>query len=85
MLTTLEVDPEVASRIRALARQRGVPVAVYLRDLIEHKASRLETGEELSPEERVLRLRRWAASHSPNTPLLSSDAINRGTIYCEDR
>ena len=31
----LEVDPEVASKIQARARERGVSVDVYLRELID--------------------------------------------------
>jgi len=33
MLTMLEVEPELASKIQARARERGVSVDVYLREL----------------------------------------------------
>jgi hypothetical protein len=33
----LEVDPEVASKIQAGSRERGVSVDVYLRELIDQK------------------------------------------------
>ena len=85
MLTTLEVDLEVATRIGSLARERGVPVEVYLRNLIERKTNRRERQADRSSEERVRLLRQWAASHSLKTPILSSDAINRETIYSEQR
>ena len=58
-------------------------VAVYLCELIEGKTGSSETGENLSSEERVRLWREWASSHSLNSPILSSDAINRGTIYSE--
>jgi hypothetical protein len=81
----LEVKPEVASKIQARARERGVSVDVYLRELIDQKGTESENGNGLSSQERVRLLREWASSHSTNTPLLSDDAINRETIYSERR
>jgi hypothetical protein len=43
MWTILEVEPELASKIQARARERGVSVDVHLRELID--------GKELSPKE----------------------------------
>ena len=60
MPTMLEVEPEIASKIQARARERGVSVAVYLRELIEGKTGGSETGENLSSDERVRLLREWA-------------------------
>jgi len=42
MLTMLEVEPEVASKIQARARERGVSVDVYLRELIDQKGTESE-------------------------------------------
>jgi len=81
----LEVEPEVASKIQARARKRGVSVDVYLRESIDQKGTESENGNGLSSQERVRLLREWASSHSTNTPLLSDDAINRETIYSERR
>jgi len=85
MPTMLEVEPEVASKIQARARERGVSVDVYLRELIDQKGTESENGNGLSSQERVRLLREWASSHSTNTPLLSDDEINRETIYSERR
>ena len=79
----LEVEPEVASKIQAQARERGVPVDVYLRELIDQKATESERRNGLSSQERVHVLREWAAGHRTNTPLLSDDAISRDSIYGE--
>ncbi len=38
----LKVDPEVASKIQARARERGVSVDVYLRELIDQKETECE-------------------------------------------
>ena len=83
MLTMLEVDQEVASKIQARARERGVSVDVYLRELIDQKGTESERSNGLSPQERVRLLREWASGHRANTPLLSADAMNRETIYGE--
>ena len=81
----LEVEPEVASQIQAKARERGVSVNVYLRELIDQKGTESQRSNELSSQERVRLLREWAASHTLNTPVLASDAINREPIYSERR
>jgi hypothetical protein len=81
MPTPLEVEPELASKIEARARKRGVSVDVYLRELIDQKETESEGRNGLSSQERVRLLREWASSHSTNTPLLSEDAISRDSIY----
>src|SRR5438552_7599454 len=77
MPTMLEVEPEVASKIQARARERGVSVDVYLRELIDEKRTASERSNGLSPQQRVRMLREWASGHSSNTPLLSDEAISR--------
>ena len=74
--TMLEVEPEVASKIQARARERGVSVDVYLRELIEK-----ETQPERSSLDRVRMLREWASGHSTKTPLLFNNGISRESIY----
>ena len=83
MPTMLQVKPETASRIQARARERGVSVDVYLRELIDQKGTESESNNGLSSQERVRLLREWASGHSANTPLLSDDAISRESIYGE--
>jgi len=79
MPTTLEVVPDVASKIQA--RVRGVSVDVYLRELIDQKGTESQRSYGLSSQERVRLLREWASGHSSNTLLLSDDAISRERIY----
>ena len=62
----LEVEPEVASKIQARARERGVSVDVYLRELIDQRGTESETSNGLNSQERVRLLREWASGHSPN-------------------
>ena len=81
MWTMLEVEPELASKIQARARERGVSVDVYLRELIDAKGNDSESGNSLNSQERVRLLREWATGHSTNTPLLSDHEISRENIY----
>ena len=83
MPTMLEVEPEVASKIQARARERGVSVDVYLRELIDQKGTESKRSDGLSSQERVRMLREWASGHSPNAVRLSDDAISRESIYLE--
>jgi len=76
-----EVEPEVASKIQARARERGVSVDVHLRELIDQKETESERSNGLSSQERVRLLREWASGHRTNTPLLSDDSISRESIY----
>ena len=83
MPAMLEVDPEVASKIQARARERGVSVDVYLRESINQTGTESERSIGLDSQDRVRMLRECASGHSANTSLLSADAINRDTIYRE--
>ena len=71
------------SKIHARARERGVSVDVYLRELIDEKGTGPEGGNGLSSQERVRMLRDWASGHSANTPLLSDNAVSRENTYSD--
>jgi len=77
----LEVEPEVASKIQSRARERGVSVDVYLRELIDQKGAESDTSNGLSSQERVRLLREWASGHSANEARLSDNTINPESIY----
>lgn len=81
MPTMLEVEPEVASKIQLRARERGVSVDAYLRELIDQKGTECEGSNKLSSQERVRLLREWASGHRTNMPGLSDGAISRDRIY----
>jgi hypothetical protein len=83
MPTMLKVGPEVAAKIQAQARERGVSIDMYLRELIDQKGPQSETSNRLSSQERVRLLREWASGHSTNTPFLSDEVINRESIYSD--
>lgn len=83
MASTIEVEPELASKIRGQARSRGVSVDAYLRELIEEKSARTATTDGETLQEKVRALRKWAASHRVDTPGLSDEAVSRESIYGE--
>jgi hypothetical protein len=83
MPTMLEVEPEVASKIQARARERGISVDAYLRELIDEKGTESEGGNGLSSQERVRTLRDWASGHCADTPLLYDEAVSRENTYSD--
>jgi len=83
MPSVLEVQPDIAAKIAAQAAERGVSVDAYLRLLVEEQQERTASQKALSPQEKARLWREWAASHNPDTPLLSDEAISRESIYEE--
>ncbi len=79
----LEIEPELASKIQACARQRGVSVDVYLRKLVDQKGPDSESSDGLSSQERVRLLREWAAGHTVSAAARPENAITRENIYGE--
>ena len=77
----LKVEPEVTSKIQVKARECGVSVDVYLRELINEKGTESERSNGLSSQEPVALLRQWASGHGTNSPVLSDEAISRESIY----
>jgi hypothetical protein len=78
-----EVEPELASKIQARARECGVSVDLFLRELIDQKGTESERSNGLSPQVRVRLLREWASGHSSDMPVLSANVISRESIYGE--
>jgi len=83
MSSILEIQSDIAEQIATQAKARGVSIDEYLRLLLEEQAAKAESQVPLSPQEKARLWREWAASHDPNTPLLSDEAISRETIYEE--
>jgi hypothetical protein len=83
MPSVLEVQPDIAAKIAAQAAERGISVDAYLRYLVEEQQEKTASQKALSPQEKAKLWREWAASHNPDTPLLSDEAISRESIYEE--
>jgi hypothetical protein len=83
MPSVLEVQPDIAEKIVAQAAEHGLSVDAYLRLLVEERQEKTVERKALSPQEKARLWREWAASHNPDTPLLSDEAISRESIYEE--
>lgn len=83
MPSVLEVQPDIAEKIAAQAAEQGISVDAYLRLLVEQRQEKTTSQKTLSPQEKARLWREWAASHNPNTPFLSDEAISRESIYEE--
>jgi methylphosphotriester-DNA--protein-cysteine methyltransferase len=73
MTVTIELHPETAAGLAALAAEQGVSVSEYVRRVLEHQAV-------LSPSDRATAWRH-AATGLPHAPPLSDEAISRESIY----
>ena len=80
MPSILEVQSDTAAKLAAQAAARGISVDAYLRFLVEEQKEKAVSQTPLSPQEKARLWREWAASHSPDTPILSDEAISRGSI-----
>ena len=82
-----QVKSDTAEIIAAQAQERGLSVDEYLRTLLPPEYAQTEEKPfyaRATPEELALAYAAWAASHSPNTPVVLDDS--RQSIYeDEDR
>lgn len=79
---TIELKPELERRAKAEAEALGLPVENYLEAVIESQLAGSETTENSTPAERGRAWEAWAASHSPDTPVILRD--DREAIYGDD-
>jgi hypothetical protein len=79
MLITLHLDSAVESGLSLLAKQRGVSVSEYVRELVGRETA-AAAGTSSSGQEKALAFLEWADSF-PETPMLSDAAIRRESMY----
>jgi hypothetical protein len=83
MTVTIELKPELERRAKAEAEALGLPFEDYLEAVIESQlAGGKPTAETSTPAERGRAWEAWAASHSPDTPVILRD--DREVIYGDD-
>ena len=85
MTMTIELKPEIEARLKTEAAALGLPVKDYLESVIESQLTNVgrELGSENStPAERARAWEAWAASHSPNAPVILNDS--REALYEDD-
>ena len=86
MTLMIELEPDLANRLREAAARRGVDAGVFARHLIEQNLPAAvppgdSLGEALSPEEWMRAFDEWAESHDTSIPPLSEKAVARASFY----
>ncbi|MFN2456316.1 MAG: hypothetical protein ABR577_19130 [Pyrinomonadaceae bacterium] len=88
MPLTIDMPPELESRLHQAAAREGVAAADYARMVLEERL--LSAAQEELPfwatatkEEWLQAFNAWMDSHDPTLPLLSDEAISRESMYGE--
>jgi hypothetical protein len=86
MTLTIEVPPEVESRLREEAARRGQETEEYVGVLLSELFGVLARPfyETATPEAWARAFREWAAGHDTTTPPIPLEALRREHMY-EDR
>ena len=79
MTITLSLNPNVEKGLLARARERGLTLEAYLRELMEKEASKTNRPP-LTGKEKAQAFVAWAKGHRPTKPI-SEEAISRATLY----
>ncbi len=83
MTVTIDLKPEIETRLIAQAKARGLSVEDYLQQELERQISRAETTAS-TPEERVRDWQEFLKQHSIGGPPLPDYAISRESIYSRE-
>jgi hypothetical protein len=81
MTVTIELKPEIETRIAEQAAAQGVTVEEYIQRFLE---SIIAASKPATAQERVQRFEHWLKNHTRSAaPPLSDEAISRERIYTE--
>ena len=83
MTVTIELSPEREAALQAQAQARGLTLQQLVLDLVDQHTppSSIAHLQRTNPKEWARQFRAWADSHDPNLPVLSDEAMSRGSIY----
>ncbi len=83
MNVTIRIPEDRAAIYQKQAQSRGLTVERSFLELAGQNAPvpSIAHLQEADPKEWARQFRAWADSHSPDTPVLSDDAISRENIY----
>ena len=79
MSITLHLDPDVEHSLSILAKQRGVSLEAYIRDVVNREAGCISRPSSTG-EDRAAAFLEWADSF-PDVPVLSDESISRASLY----
>ena len=83
MPITLHLDPDVEHSLIILAQERGVSLGEYVREIVNREAGRAQRPNSTG-EERAAAFQEWAGIF-PDEPVLSDEAMSRGSLYSHRR
>jgi hypothetical protein len=85
MTLTIELPPDLESRLRQEAEKHGLDTSEYTVRLIEQHlpsdGSRQSLWDTLTPEEWSRVALEWVHSHDTSIPPLSDEAVSRESFY----
>ena len=83
MNVTIELSDAQAATLKAHAEAQGLTVERWFQKIAENHVPPLSIAhlQSTNPKEWARRFHEWAESHDRTTPLLSDEAISRGSIY----
>jgi hypothetical protein len=83
MSITINLKPEVEAGLLKRAAASGMTIEDYVQSIIG-PAVVPEDNSGLTGEQKAEAFRKWADSHSRDTPLLSDYAVSRESIYDDE-
>ena len=91
MVLTLNLPPDLESRLQEMASQEGLATDEFVTRLIEREFPLVEAESGLrtsssggTPSERIREFFHWAATVHPDLPVVPEEALRRESLY-EDR
>lgn len=85
MSLTIELPPDLESRVREEAGKHGLDAGEYTLKLIEQSLPAVVSGQSLwdtlTPEEWRRAAQEWIDSHDTSIPPLSDEAVSRESFY----
>lgn len=90
MTLTIQFPPDVEADLLSHAKSEGVDVSDFVQNLVRERISArpsaaevFRPAAELTPEERLVHLRKFIESHADNTVVLTDEEMNRESIYAD--
>jgi hypothetical protein len=83
MNLTIELSDEKAAALKAQAEAQGLTVERWLEQIADQhvRPASIAHLQKTNPKEWARQFDAWVDSHDPNTPVLSDEAMSRGSIY----
>ena len=83
MTVTLDLPPDKEDAFKAEAQARGLSLEQWILEVVDQQVRPVSIAhlQKANPQEWARHFDAWVDSHSPNTPVLSDEAMSRESIY----